>query len=76
VVSGRFRRWLQAQRREDGPVGDLARDVFIDPTWPDDAASVEDLEDYLWCEGACDDALKALRQAWEEFEAAERGGAK
>jgi hypothetical protein len=60
---------LQAQRRRPGPIGDLARDVFIDPAWPDDATSVEDLHDYLWLEGACDDALKALRQAWEEFEA-------
>lgn len=65
-----FSQWLGQQRERSDPVGDLARDAFDDK----ETHKLNTLEAWLahldsMEVRACDGALKACRQAWQEFEA-------
>jgi len=62
-----FSRWLMTRAGEPGPVGDLARDVRDDYSWPD-VDSIDQLRDYLSAEGAINEAMDTLELAWSEFE--------
>jgi uncharacterized protein YozE (UPF0346 family) len=71
-----FYQWLKVFRREDNPVGDLARDVLEDPTFPKRATSREDILEYLKSGdrdknpmkgAACRGALDAFDKAWEMY---------
>jgi hypothetical protein len=67
-----FTGWLKLQGDRDDPIGDLARDVALDPRWPLRAKTVEAYERYLARRGADPDAIAALFDAWAEYDA-ERG---
>jgi hypothetical protein len=63
-----FREWLVQKEDEHSWIGDLAGDVFHDA----DSQSIENTyrawKDYLISCNAVDNALKALKQAWKEYE--------
>lgn len=61
-----FHRWLEGQRRRNDPVGDLAGDVLGDEGFPLGASTRREVEDYL--EGYGSHVIRAVRQAWREFE--------
>ncbi|MBE3597759.1 MAG: hypothetical protein IMX02_02800 [Limnochordaceae bacterium] len=62
-----FTGWLRRQWRRDDPVGDLARDVRLDPDWPGRARRPQTYRRYLEQCGACEGALRALERAWVEW---------
>ncbi|GAA3750540.1 hypothetical protein [Micromonospora maritima] len=75
---GSFTAWLEQYEDERHPIGDLARDVRDDDTWPVDGVSVDDrwpaeagsyevYRNYLLRVGASADALDVLREAWTAY---------
>lgn len=48
-------------------IGDLARDVHSDPSWPKKANTWKEVS-VLLPSSACDGASRALRKAWREYE--------
>lgn len=63
-----FRDWLRTRKGEDSPVGDLARDVFADGSWPRGPGSLRRYERHLESLGAAPEAVDALRDAWRQYE--------
>jgi hypothetical protein len=61
-----FTSWLRKQIRRDDPVGDLARDVVVDPTWPH-TRGYFGFHWYLQKIRACEGAQRSLSQAWAEW---------
>lgn len=61
-----FTTWLKAYRRQDSPIGDLARDVASDETWPV-SGDLQTYETYLNSMNAIDGAHTALRNAWARY---------
>lgn len=67
-----FRQWLKKQERRDDPVGDLARDMAQDKTFPPPRFnSVKTTVNYLRGRNACEGAETAAIRAWREYEEAE-----
>jgi len=62
-----FSRWLFEQKERHDPVGDLARDAFYDKTWPRQAITKLEIQEYLENLGASSGAMKSFQRAWEEF---------
>jgi len=62
-----FNEWLSEQRERDDPVGDLAGDAARDRKFPEIDSRVK-LMNYLFSRMACDDALRAAKRAWKEYE--------
>ena len=60
-----FWRWLKRQRDREDPVGDLSRDALADkhPKGVTQAWWLRHLRKH----GACDGALRALKEAWREY---------
>jgi hypothetical protein len=54
-----FKSWIILQAKRDDPVGDLARDVLQNRTWPP-AQEIVKLRKYLVKRGAVENALLAL----------------
>ena len=68
-----FTDWLLKHQRRRSRLGDLARDVASDRTWPRDYdTDVDNLRAYLSRVGACVGALETLTHAWRSYRAAER----
>jgi hypothetical protein len=64
-----FTDWLHGQLDRRGPIGDLARDVAEDETWPKvGRLELADYRDYLYDVGAIEEAVDALGQAWVEYD--------
>lgn len=61
-----FHRWLDGQRKRNDPVGDLAGDILGDESFPIGASTRRDVEEHL--EGHGSHVIRAVRQAWREFE--------
>ena len=59
--------WLLSQHRRDDVVGDLARDVRQDPSFPKGTVGNLTLRLYLRDHGACYGAVSALSTAWKEW---------
>lgn len=63
-----FTRWLALQKNRDDAIGDLASDVARDRDWHDsNRLTLGDRIAYLRVKGACDDAIRALQDAWREW---------
>jgi uncharacterized protein YozE (UPF0346 family) len=62
-----FKAWMQLQRKREDPVGDLARDVLVDRTWPRTQDTVK-LRQYMVKRGAVENALLALDRAYAEYQ--------
>jgi hypothetical protein len=66
---GAFHRWIEGQQQRSGPVGDLARDIAADRSFPGSASSLDAIAAYLVRRGAAYEARETLVKAWKEFEA-------
>jgi hypothetical protein len=63
-----FNDWLGQQSRRGDRVGDLARDMRIDLTWPTAKVSRRRLHAYLESQGAIQGVFDALDEAWDEWD--------
>lgn len=61
-----FHLWLDSQRDRNDPVGDLAGDILRDERFPIGVKTKREVEEYL--NGYGPHVLRAVRQAWREFE--------
>src|SRR5690606_32808062 len=64
---GRFYRWLKKQKERDDPIGDLANDALTDKSFPTETDSLKIIKDHLMFSRACDEAIQALNEAFDEF---------
>lgn len=62
-----FRTWLKQYRKDDTALGDLARDVLADPSWPRGRADLDTYRDHLSAHGAIPRAIEVLELAWEQY---------
>jgi uncharacterized protein YozE (UPF0346 family) len=62
-----FKAWLMLQMKRGDPVGDLARNVLQDRTWPPTQDTMK-LRQYMVKRGAIENALLALDQAYSEYQ--------
>ncbi|MBC3988738.1 hypothetical protein H8N00_07520 [Streptomyces sp. AC563] len=71
-----FTAWLKTHGDQQNAIGDLARDVSADPSWPTRRGRQGQL-DYLEERGAIPKAIEALDRAWDQYEVyrATQGGA-
>lgn len=67
-----FKDWLCANYLKDSSyIGDLARDVSDDKTFPDEG-SVDDFVSYIEKEGAVEEAVSVLMEAYDLYCQAQR----
>lgn len=69
-----FRKWMEQYKEEATPMGDLARDIAADETFPK-SSDADTLFGYMEECGACEDCFQAFYVAWGIYER-ERIGAK
>ncbi len=62
-----FKAWLMLQTKRDDPVGNLARDVLKDLTWPPTQDMVK-LRQHMVKRGAAENTLVALDRAYSEYQ--------
>ena len=62
-----FTSWLEGQAHRDDPVGDLARDVCTDETWPKMPGTIDLFRRHLITKGSSPEARQTLGLAWTEF---------
>ncbi len=67
-----FTEWLGGQAKRNTATGDLARDAAEDPHWPAGGTTMADFAEHLRRQRASDDAMQALRQAWQSYRRAVR----
>lgn len=67
-----FNAYLRRQHKRDDAVGDLARDMRKDATWPTRARSLGALKQYLRSRAASALAILTLEQAHREWTASTR----
>jgi hypothetical protein len=64
-----FYHWLLNRSSEDSPIGDLACEVSQEKTAKEIRfRSKRSSMRYLKSKGACEGALRALKEAWKQFE--------
>lgn len=64
-----FSEYSQRFIDEQSPVGDLARDIRDDTTFPEQACTHERLKRYLVANNACESCLKAFETMWRSYKA-------
>lgn len=62
-----FTEWLTEQIARSDPVGDLARDVAEDASWPGDGQEYATYEVYLRRRVVSPESRLALEDAWSEY---------
>lgn len=62
-----FYRWLLKQQNRNDPIGDLAKDVLSDKSFPAGISSLREQKEHLIKQSACDEAIQALEEAYAEF---------
>jgi uncharacterized protein YozE (UPF0346 family) len=62
-----FYDWLSTHARSNSPIGDLADDIAADCDFPH-IRSLSGLLRYLVKCKACDGAIRAAREAWEQYQ--------
>jgi uncharacterized protein YozE (UPF0346 family) len=62
-----FWQWIRKQRKRDDAVGDIARDILADPTWPRRAWKLTTLMEYLESYAASPAAVRAFALAYGEW---------
>lgn len=70
-----FIEWLQTQRYEIGPIGNIAQDILsdTDSRLPrHDQATKEEWLAYLQTAGAVDGAIRAFEKAWGAYQQSEQ----
>ena len=68
-----FKIWIKKFKCEDTPIGDLARDIKIDKTFPSSRCRIT-LENYLLSKNACSSAMDAFNEAFELYKKSFLGG--
>jgi len=63
----KFLTWLLTQTERNDPIGDLACDFRDDSMRPHHGYSIDKVERYLLCRGACKEAMAAFREAVKEY---------
>jgi uncharacterized protein YozE (UPF0346 family) len=63
-----FKAWLTLQMKRDDPVGDFARDVLKDRTWPRTQDMVKLRRYIMMKRGAIENTLSALERAYSEYQ--------
>lgn len=60
-----FYYWITGARDHDDRIGDIARDIFQDSSFPKEATTYQEIERYMisWCEAA----VECLEDAWIEY---------
>jgi transcriptional regulator with XRE-family HTH domain len=71
---GSFTAWLRAQTEAGGRLGDLARDVAEDRTFPINTSSGPRLRSYMRSQFACDGAMAALEDALRLWRSSRKQG--
>lgn len=66
-INGNFYSWLTKQRDRDDPVGNLARDVMSDKSFPKETDSFSIIKIHLVIKNASDEVIQTLREAFDEF---------
>jgi hypothetical protein len=61
-----FTDWLKRHSSRNSPLGDLAKDMTNDETWPS-YNSLDDYRSYLHNQNACYDAIETLDRAWKTY---------
>ncbi|MBF5039878.1 hypothetical protein INP77_10285 [Methylophilus sp. 13] len=64
-----FYKWLNKQSNRDDIIGDLAKDLERARNIPQESNDIEIWLSHLRCNGACQEAIEAMHEAWAEFEA-------
>jgi len=62
-----FYRWLLKQKDRDDPIGDVSRDAQRDKYFPLETTSLKKIRSHLINKLACEEAIKTLEEAHEEF---------
>lgn len=68
-----FTNWLRDRKQEDTRIGDLARDMLQDTSWPKKATTKNAFRQHMEEMGACDAALETLDKAWTCYQQQKRG---
>lgn len=63
-----FTAWLRTKKEENNRIGDLARDMLRDISWPQEARNKLVYRRHLERMGACDAALDAFNAAWKYYQ--------
>ncbi|WP_160693050.1 YozE family protein [Clostridium sp. C2-6-12] len=67
-----FKQWIVDKRWSNNPRGDLARDIFSDPNFPD-THDYSEMIDYLNYKQACKEAKDTFRYAYKTFMKLKKG---
>ncbi|MEU2507661.1 YozE family protein [Streptomyces sp. NPDC007863] len=67
-----FTTWLKSHVKDDNAIGDLARDVAMDPDWPS-GKQLKGQREYLEGRGAISAAVETLERAWDLYRAETAG---
>lgn len=62
-----FYMWLLTQSNRGDIVSDLVSDIKDDSNFPKNSTDINIMREYLESKGACDGAIEALNEAWNEF---------
>ena len=68
-----FTNWLRDRKQEDTRIGDLARDMLQDTSWPKKATTKKAFRQHLEEMGACDAALETFEEAWTRYQQQKAG---
>lgn len=63
-----FYDWIIRLKNHDTPTGDLARDFLRDQESSKVSNTLEAYTDYLHSQGACRQAVEALKTAWRSYQ--------
>lgn len=67
-----FYRWLVKQQDRDDPIGDLSKDTQRDKGFPVETSLLEKIKKHLIHQFACNEAIQALEEAYQEFKTKKR----
>ena len=70
--NGKFYIWLKKQKERDDPIGDLAKDALEDESFPIETDSLKRIRTHLFNIHACDEAIQALSEAFDEYKSKSR----
>lgn len=62
-----FKTWLDQFKNENTPIGDLSRDVNLDPEFPSTSTSKQEILGHLDRQGASPEAIQTFEKAWDLY---------
>lgn len=61
-----FKKWLESHNKKETAIGDLARDIDRDVSFPK-VNNMGLILSHLKYMGACPDAIKTFKEAWKQY---------